>query len=943
MLPVQLTAFIGRAHEIAQIRRLLDHSRLITLTGVGGSGKTRLALEVAGRQDAGDAALGWVELAGITDPALTAQHVAEQLGVREQRTAAATQAIIDLIRDRAFLLVLDNCEHLVDSAARLVEALLRACPRLRVLATSREPLAIAGERAWLVPPLSLPAGEPATTTAEAAAACDAVRLFVERAQDVLPGFTLDAGNAGAVAEICRRLDGLPLAIELAAARVRVLSPAQIVERLADRFRLLGSGSRTAIPRHQTLRAAIDWSYALLTGDEQRLLDRLSVFSGGFTLGAAEATCALDPDEAVALLDVLARLVDRSLVTVREAGGSARYALLETVRQYAAERLRARGEEEALRRRHAGYFYELVAAAEPHLITAQRRPWLDGVHAEIDNIRQALTWTRTADPIGHLRLTGMLCWFWFSTGFWAEGRRWSEEALALPVAAAPTPARARALFAAAVIACLQAQAHDAHRWLDETVAIARAHGDDRLEAYANNYLGMALVQQHRADGEPPIRAAMAWFRAHDDLYGLRLSLLLVGTWYIAQRDFDRALPVLEDAVAVARRFGLPRELGISLQVLGYALLVKGDVDAASPLLLECMTALRQDPQYLFLARGLELLGLVAGQRGRIEDAARLLGAGEALRETIGAAMFETDRQALAPRIAELRGAIGAEAFAAAWAEGRSLPFDAALALAAAVPPPPARPLPPPPPAPTAPDRPVLVVHALGPLRIHCEDAPTEDAWSSAKARELLVYLLCHPRGRTRAEIGLDFWPDASAAQVKNSFHVLLHRLRKGLGRPELVVLDDDRYRIDPAAGVWFDALAFEPALRAAHADAERLARAIELYRGDLLADEPAGDWHLELQAHLRQRHRDALATLAGLRLDGGDPAAAVDVLERLILLEPLREDAHRRLMIAYARLGQRDRALDQYGQLLAVLDDELDAAPERATVELAARIRRAEPV
>lgn len=924
MLPVQLTAFIGRAHEIAEVRRLLGDARLITLTGAGGSGKTRLALEVAAQLDDGELTIGWVELAGITDPALTAAQVAEQLGVREQRTASATQAIVDLIRERRFLLVLDNCEHLVDSAAPMVEALLRACPHLRVLATSREPLAIGGERAWLVPPLALPS---------------ATELFAARAQDVLPAFAVDDGNAAAVAEICRRLDGLPLAIELAAARVRVLSPAQIVARLEDRFRLLASGSRTAIPRHQTLRAAIDWSYALLTADEQRLLDRLSVFGGGFTLEAAEATCAGDPDEAAALLDVLARLVDRSLVMMRELGGRARYALLETVRQYAAERLRARGEDEALRRRHAGYFHALVAAAEPHLITAQRRRWLDGIHVEIDNLRQALLWTRAHDPDAHLRLTGMLCWFWFSTGFWAEGKRWSEEALALPVAAAPTPARAATLFAAAVIASLQAQTQEAQRWLDETVAIARAHGDDRLEAYASNYLGMALIQQSHPDGEAPVHAALAWFRAHGDLYGLRLSLLLLGTRHVALRDFGRAIPVLEEAVAVARTFGLPRELGIALQVLGYALLVKGDVARAAPLLLECMTALHQDPQYLFLARGLEMLGLVAGARGRLDDAARLLGAGEALRETIGAAMFQTDRQAMAPRIAELRATRGEAGFDAAWAEGRTLTFEAALALATAGQPVEALP-PPPVPAPAPAAAPGLTVRALGPLEIRGGD---DAAWTSAKARELLVYLLAHPRGRTRAEIGLDFWPDASAAQVKNSFHVLLHRLRKGLGRADLVVLDDDRYRIDPAAGVWFDAAVFEHEVRAAGRDAERLARAVELYRGDLLEGEPAGDWCVERQSALRLRHHDALAALAGLHLDAGDAAAAIAVLERLVALDPLREAAHRQLMLAYARAGQRDRALDQYGHLLAVLDDELDAAPERATVDLAARIRRADAV
>jgi len=955
-LPVPLTGFVGRGPELAEVTRRLDDARLLTLTGAGGSGKTRLALAVAtAAATAHGWSLGWVELAGLTEPALIAQHVGEQLGVREERSEAATQALRERLGARPTLLVLDNCEHLVDAAARLVDALLRACPALRVLATSREPLGIAGERAWLVPPLALPPVA-AALAPEAALGFDAIRLFVARAGDVAPGFALTADAVDVVAEICRRLDGLPLAIELAAARVRVLTLPQLRDRLDDRFRLLTGGARTAIPRHQTLRATIDWSYALLTIDEQRLLDRLSVFRGGCTLEAAEAVCADDPDQALALLDTLARLVDRSLVGMHEVDGGARYALLETVRQYAAERLEASGDAAAVHARHAAQVAALVAAAEPHLITAARPAWLARLHAELDNIRHALAWTRAADPELHLRLTGRLCWFWFSTGYWSEGRRWAEDALALPAAAAPTPARAATAFAAAVIATLQAQPTRAEAWLAEALAIATAHGDARLVAYANAYLGMALIQQRRADGEAPSLAATAWFRAHDDRYGLRLALLMLGSLYTAQADFARAVPVLEEAVAVARGFGLARERGIAIQMLGWVTLRQGELARAGALVLESLEALREDPMHLFLARGLELIGLVAEGRGAGAAAVQLLAAGAAVREAIGAGMFETDRMVVGPRLDALAAALGEPAFAAAWAAGKQLEFDAALAAARAEV------------ARAAPDAggaaggavamgaapdagvaaavaaPRLIVRALGPLTITCDGVTLgKDAWPSARAKELLLYLLCQPHGRTRAEVGLEFWPDASAAQVKNSFHVLLHRLRKAIGRADVVVIDDDRYAINPALAPWFDVVEFERALRAARRDPARLAAALAHYGGEFLRGEAVGDWHVAIQDRLRVRFLDGLALLAEVQLAAGAIADATAALERLIEAEPLREAAHRELMRCYARAGQRERALALHERLVVGLRRELAAAPERATAELARQLRRAEPV
>src|SRR5690242_18813438 len=357
--PAQLTSFIGREREIAALHELVQGTRLVTLTGAGGSGKTRLALEVASRLRAAGQypdGVAWVELAPLSNPELVPHHVADALGVRRDGIRAAGDALLEALRDWDALLVLDNCEHLVEACARLAEALLRGCPRLRIMATSREALGLAGERAWLVPALALPAvaaGKPVTRAA--AAESEAIRLFVERTQAVRPSFELRDDNVAPIAHICRRLDGLPLAIELAAARARVLDPQQIAARLDDVFGLLTAGGRTADPRQRTLRGTIEWSHALLTEPERILFRRLAVFAGGFTLDAAEAIAAAAPIAAADVLDLLSGLVDKSLVLLETEAVEARYRMLETMRQFARERLEEAGEAAELGRRHALFF------------------------------------------------------------------------------------------------------------------------------------------------------------------------------------------------------------------------------------------------------------------------------------------------------------------------------------------------------------------------------------------------------------------------------------------------------------------------------------------------------------------------------------------------------------------------------------------------------------
>lgn len=408
-LPLQLTSFVGREREIAELRGVLaDSTRLLTLTGAGGSGKTRLALVLATEMvDCFEDGVWWVELAPLSEPDLVPQAVASAVGVREAPGRPANEVLRAHLETNDLLLVLDNCEHLIDACAALADALLRTCPGLKILATSREPLGIAGETIWLVPPLSLPEVWDLSPV-ERLVRYEAISLFVERAKAVAPTFELTQHNAPYVARVCQRLDGIPLAIELAAARTRVLSAAQISSRLDESLRLLGTKSRKADSRQQTLRATIGWSHGLLSGQEQTLFRRLSVFSGGFTLEAVEAVCDEDGIEQEDVLDLLSRLVDKSLVLVAEQDDEARYRLLETVGQYGREKLDESGEEPSLRRRHAYFFLKLAERVEPKINSKDRGPWLGRSDAEHDNLRAALAWSREeVDSEVGLRLAGAL--------------------------------------------------------------------------------------------------------------------------------------------------------------------------------------------------------------------------------------------------------------------------------------------------------------------------------------------------------------------------------------------------------------------------------------------------------------------------------------------------------------------------------------------------------
>jgi non-specific serine/threonine protein kinase len=579
-LPRQLTSFVGREAAIADVAGLLDTSALVTLSGVGGTGKTRLALAVAERVLATYPDGVWlVELAPLADPALLPQAVATALGVREQPGEPLVATLTAYLAPRRSLLVLDNCEHLIDACAHLAEQLLTHCPELRILATSREALGVPGEVPYRVPSLTV-----ADQTGDAAsvAASEAAQLFAARAQSVRPGFALTDVNAATVAQVCARLDGIPLALELAAARLRALPLEQLAARLDDRFRLLTGGSRTALPRQQTLQATIDWSYRLLEEDERTLLRRLSVFAGGWTLEAAEAICADASLEAWQVLDLLTRLVDKSLVLLDDGGEAARYRLLETVRQYARERLAETDEGTAVRDRHRDWCLALAERVAPGLMGSEQAALLGQLDAEGDNLRAALTWCQAGDVELGLSLATALYRYWFYRGRAVEGVQWLEAFLA----AAPDPTVARAHALGRLGHLLGAASDDlarAQAVLEEAVAIGRA-----LDAFEPRFFALRQLRHVLGERYGPVarravnEEALALSRVTGDAWSAGCVLQTLGIDARQRGDLAQSRAFLEESEALLRATGDHFQVGLTIQEECTTALAAGDFARAEAL-------------------------------------------------------------------------------------------------------------------------------------------------------------------------------------------------------------------------------------------------------------------------------------------------------------------------------------------------------------------------
>jgi len=572
-LPQQTTSFIGREKQVEEVKALLGKTRLLTLTGAGGAGKTRLSLQVAADLLDGDGDGVWlVELAALSDPTLVPQAVANELGVKEQAGKSIQSTLVEALKAKRLLLVLDNCEHLVAACASLAAALLRSCPNVHILASSRQPLNVAGEQTYRVPSLSLPDPKQAQTV-EALSQYEAVRLFIERAQAVQASFTITNGNAPSVAQVCLRLDGIPLALELAAARVRSLSVEEVNTRLDQRFRLLTGGSRTVLPRQQTLRALIDWSYDLLTEAEKTLLRRLSVFAGGWTLSAAEGVCSGDEVEDFEVLDLLTGLVDKSLVLAEEQEeGTTRYRLLETMRQYAGERLDASGEGAAVRGRHGAHFLALAERAETYLAGPEEPAWLGRIGADLDNLRAALDFCRgrcdAAPPVDTpdrvetgLRLVVALDRFWYVHAYGEEARRWAEHLLASYTPGGPSRLRARALLLATAYKDRNEDPARVVALLEEARATFQAVGDLRGVASATSALAW------RATDLVLVRAgleeALHLFRRADDQHSIADLLYSLARQHNLVGDAVGARALLAESLTLHRRSGNQHGVGLVL--------------------------------------------------------------------------------------------------------------------------------------------------------------------------------------------------------------------------------------------------------------------------------------------------------------------------------------------------------------------------------------------
>lgn len=729
-LPAQMTSFIGRQAEMAEIKRMLGEYRLVTLTGSGGAGKTRLSLQVGmdclPRFPDG---VWLVELAPVTDAGLVPATLLSTFNLREDRHRSTLDVLIDYLRAKTILLVLDNCEHLIEACVHIGAALLQSCPGLRILASSREALGITGEVAYRVPSLKTPNPEqlPPLDQLEKA---DSVCLFTERAAAAKPGFALTDANAFSIAQICHRLDGIPLAIELAASRVKVLSPDQIAARLDDRFRLLTGGSRAALPRQQTLRAAIDWSYSLLSEQEKALFRRLAVFVGGWTLEAAEFVCAGE-NAAVDILDLLTRLVDKSLVLIEETGGENRYHRLETIRQYSREKFFETDEVEEVRDRHLEHFVRFAELVDEKLKTRDQLLWQNRMAAEQDNLRAALDWGLSQAPDSGLRIAGAANLFWTAGGYSAEGFRWTQRALAqvenAPLAAGRTDeqrlvARAKALCGLTRLYLSLGDNHSAKRAAEESVDLYRQSPDRNGLAFALVVLAYPLeFLGERIQAEAALQESYAIGQVEEDVYIMCRALNRLGHVIVdLYQDLDLAQRYAEESLRMAKGAGLRSQEAQAYEILGFIASHRNDPGAARnyfresagayaeigaafnvvleksnlahlerrlgnhaaalELYRETIITFREMGQTGAVAHQLECFGFIALARGESERSLQLFAAADTLREKSGIPMTPDEQSYFDEQLRRLREKVNEAQFDLIWSKGNMLPLEQAIQFA-----------------------------------------------------------------------------------------------------------------------------------------------------------------------------------------------------------------------------------------------------------------------
>ena len=719
-LPAQLTSFIGREREMEEIKQLLSHVRLITLTGAGGTGKTRLAIEVVkqiGDQYPDGAWL--IDFVAVPESNLILEAIISTLGVREESTRPIAQTLIDYLRSKKLLLLFDNCEHLISACAQVADTLLQACPELHILSTTREALGISGENQYYVPTLTVPQMD-AEFSLETLKESEAVRVFLDRAAMVRPAFKLTKANALAIAQICRRLDGIPLAIELAAARVKGLNVEQIAARLDDRFNLLNTGNRTAMPRHQTLRATIDWSYNLLSEKERILLSRLSVFAGGWTVESATEVCLLIQLEERDVLNLLLNLSDKSLVIAEEQESETRYRLLETIREYALEKLAESGEERLVRNRHVDFFITLAEEAEQKYRTREQLLWFGAMEKERDNFRAALDYViRARQPEVALHLISAAFWLWFFRGPWSEGDIWTEAALTQ----APeqrTPALAKTLMAHGLFHFAQSNHAAAQSMLEKSLSIWRELNDKWWCAFVLDFLGVTISRQDRQTSsryfeeslklaeetnEKWILAFSLWNIGENELHlknlpdaqrlldqSLELSQTLgdrmlqnealraLGEISEAGQEYSRAVDLYKESLAIVQELHDITNISVLYFNVGRALQLAGDNEKAASYFMDALLQSQRLGKKAGVLRALAGMGVVAAANGEAERAVYLLTSSQMLFAKLGLSFPSNQSAWLSHHLEFAHAQLNAEQFPTMSTQAQSMTLNQAVSYA-----------------------------------------------------------------------------------------------------------------------------------------------------------------------------------------------------------------------------------------------------------------------
>ncbi len=674
-LPQPVTSFIGREKETAEVKALLSQTRLLTLLGMG---KSRLAMQVAadGLDQYPDGV--WLaELAPLAEGGLVAQEVAHVLHIAEEPGLPVLQSLAQALSAKHLLLILDNCEHVRAACAELADLLLRHCPQVRILASSRQGLHVSGEQVYPVPSLALPIG--ATATVESLAQSECARLFVDRAMLQKPDFHVTPANASAVAEICTRLDGIPLAIELGAARVGVLTVEEINNRLDNRFRLLTGGSRTALPRQQTLRALIDWSYNLLGEAERHLLCRLSVFSGGWTVEAAKAVCAMPGDDSDTL-DGLSALAGQSLVQAEQAGGRTRYRLLETVRQYSRDRLAEAGETEAVRDRHRRFFLALAQEADTHLFGPAQAQWMDKLQADHDNLRAAQDMCLADNGCGDdaLSLAAALRPFWMRRGFYREGLARTVVALAHTEGDAETKGRADVLRAAGIFSRQMGDYAAAQEFLERALAVCRTLGyQTRMATVLETMGSLAVTMEQFERARDLFTEGLALSRKMGDTLNAAYSLVSLGRAYYYLRDYAKVRPLMEESLAAMRALETDEGIASALGNLASIALAQEDWAGAGLALRDGIALFQKTGDQMGIASALDSFATLALAEGLPRRATRLLGACASLYQALGVSQPPADQTQFDAMQRQAQTLLPPDGYAFCWEQGRNMSPQAAV--------------------------------------------------------------------------------------------------------------------------------------------------------------------------------------------------------------------------------------------------------------------------